>query len=220
MGNIKSSITTASDMSSHSSSSRSKSTKEFEKPKAPSQSKAARLVEEKWCNAFNRHDMRTVKRFASADSICIYKGAKSGMPLYDFLLEVQNISEAFPDNKSKYNFNSFYLVVLLMITNDNLLHYSTQKVRWDSIEEIAPGKVMVKNFVGRGTHTGKPFGFGPFPPIPPTGIVVEEDPCHLLITVSKGKMTKFVIDTYCGDLVGPPGYYQKIGGSYTAPPSN
>jgi hypothetical protein len=91
-------------------------------------------------------------------------------------------------------------------------------VRWDSIEEIAPGKVKVTNFVGRGTHTGAPYGFGPFPPIPATGIVVEEDPCHLYISVKNGKMTKFVIDTYCGDLVGPPGYYQKIGGKYNVQP--
>ena len=142
------------------------------------------LVRSKWCEAMNRQDVATIRKFASPDSICMYKGATAGMKLPEFLEAVIMIFDSFPDNK----------------------------MVWDSIEEVQPGEVVVKNFQGRGTHTGKPFGFGPFRALPAKGVVVAEDPCHLTITVVKGKMVKFVIDTYCGDLVGPPGYYQKIGG--------
>ena len=90
--------------------------------------------------------------------------------------------------------------------------FPDQSVSWDSIEEIKPGVVRVVNFTGRSTHIGKPFSFGPYPPIPATGIKVENDPCHLIITMKKKKIAKFVIDAYHGGLVGPPAHYQKIGG--------
>lgn len=77
------------------------SAKKFKKPLPPSESKNAKLVEEKWCKAFNRHDMRTVKRFATPESYCMYKGATGGMPLQDFMDEVENICRSFPDNKSE-----------------------------------------------------------------------------------------------------------------------
>jgi hypothetical protein len=147
--------------------------------------KNARFVKEKFCEAMNRQDVTTIRKFAGADSICCYKGAETGMQLPHFLEAVIMIFECFPDN--------------VMV--------------WDSIEETSPGVVVVTNFQGKGTHTGKPFSFGQFPPIAATGIRVEEDPCHLTINVEKNKMTMFVIDTYCGDLVGPPGYYHKIGGN-------
>jgi hypothetical protein len=146
--------------------------------------KNTRFVKERWCDAMNRKDVAAIRKFANANSVCCYKGAETGMLLPDFLEAVIMIFESFPDNK--------------MI--------------WDSIEEISPGVVVVTNFQGKGTHTGKPFSFGPFPPIAATGIRVEEDPCHLTINIENNKMTLFVIDTYCGDLVGPPGYYNKIGG--------
>jgi len=165
--------------------------KKFSKPKGREESKNAKLVEENWCKAMNRRDYNAIRRLSTSDSICMYKGAESGMPLSGFLNEVLNLLDSFPDNKMK----------------------------WDSVQEVAPGVVVVKNFVGRGTHTGKPFGFGPFPKIPATYKVVEEDPCHLTIKIKNGKMSRFIIDTYCGDLVGPPGYYQKIGGNMAVVPA-
>jgi hypothetical protein len=147
--------------------------------------KNVRFVKEKFCEAMNRQDVATIRKFASPGSIFCYKGAETGMLLRDFLEAVIKIFESFPDN--------------VMV--------------WDSIEETSPGVVVVTNFQGKGTHTGKPFSFGQFPSIAATGIKVEEDPCHLTITVEHNKkMSMFVVDTYCGDLVGPPGYYNKIGG--------
>ena len=119
--------------------------------------------------------------------MCYYKGAESGMNLDEFLAECTNLNSAFPDLVNTY----------------------------DSIKEVTPGVIRVQNYKSAGTHR-KPYGFGPFPKVKPTNIFVEEDPCHLEIHVAKGKMTKFVIDIKdANDLVGPPGYYTKIGGKMT-----
>jgi hypothetical protein len=147
--------------------------------------KNARLVKEKFCEALSRQEVASIRKFTSPDSICYYEGAETGMLLPEFLEAVIMMFASFPDNKFV----------------------------WDSVEEISPGVVLVTNFHGSGTHTGKPFSFGPFPPIAATGIRVKEDPCQLTINVANTKMASIVIDIYSGDLVGPPGYYHKIGGS-------
>ena len=142
------------------------------------------LIEEYWCNALNRQDVKGILKFCAPGCQCWFVGADKGMSMEEFCGSIMLLLESFPDNF----------------------------VRWESIEEIEPGVVRIQNFYGRSTHIGKPFSFGPYPPIPATGIVVEEDPCHLMITMKKGKMVKFVMDAYHGGLVGPPGHYQKIGG--------
>jgi hypothetical protein len=43
------------------------------------------------------------------------------------------------------------------------------------LQEQADGSVTVHVF-GRGTHTGEPYGFGPFPAIPAKGVVCQNDP--------------------------------------------
>jgi hypothetical protein len=91
--------------------------------------------------------------------------------------------------------------------------FPDQKITWESIEEIKPGVVMIKSFQGSGTHTGKPFGFGPFPELPAKGVFCKEDPCHITLTLHKGKIESVSIDCNSGTLCGPPGFYQMIGGN-------
>ena len=90
---------------------------------------------------------------------------------------------------------------------------------WDSITEIRPGVVRVKNFKGHATHSGRPYSFGPYPPIKAKGAIVDEKPCHLTFNLKRGKVVSFEINAYHGDLVGPPGYYQQIGGDLSAVPT-
>ena len=96
--------------------------------------------------------------------------------------------------------------------------FPEQQLAWDSVKEIRPGVVKVKNYKGYGRHTGKPYSFGPYPPIKAKGAVVDEKPCHLIITLKRGKVVGFEINAYHGDVVGPPGYYQQIGGDLSAVP--
>lgn len=45
----------------------------------------------------------------------------------------------------------------------------------EHVKEQVDGSVMV-NVFGRGTHTGEPFSFGPFPAIPAKGVFCQNDP--------------------------------------------
>jgi hypothetical protein len=55
---------------------------------------------------------------------------------------------------------------------DFRLHYAM-----DCLQEQADGvTVTVRDVRGRGTHSGAPYSFGPFPPIPARGVVCQNDP--------------------------------------------
>ena len=66
-----------------------------------------------------------------------------------------------------------------------------------------------------GTHTGAPYGFGPYPAIEATGRVVLNDPEEATITIDEktGLITnmRFVAK---GCRSGPPGFYEQIGGLF------
>jgi len=159
---------------------------EMAKPVKKTTTRNERLIEKHWCKPLigPKHDIDAIIRFCAPASLCFFKGADSGFPLGGFVESCRDYQRAFPD----------------------------ATVSWDSITEIEPGVIFIKNFKGKGTHTGGPFSYASLPPIDVTGIHVEEDPCQLTIHVKRGKMTKMIIDIKEGDLVGPPGYYFKIGG--------
>ena len=71
--------------------------------------------------------------------------------------------------------------------------------------------IVLEDYYGIGTHTGKPFGFGPYEPIPPTGLTVQDEYIEFTISVKDGKISRACIDAF-GQMVGPPGFYTKIGG--------
>lgn len=71
--------------------------------------------------------------------------------------------------------------------------------------------VKVKDYYGEGRHTGTPYTFEPFPDIPATGINVRDANIELQFLVKNDKVAKMIIDAD-GQLVGPPGFYTKIGG--------
>jgi hypothetical protein len=70
------------------------------------------------------------------------------MTVPDFQLEVNNVMLSFPDFR-------------LDCTSD--------------VQEQADGSVTV-HVCGRGTHSGEPYGFGPFPAIPAKGVFCQNDP--------------------------------------------
>lgn len=79
----------------------------------------------------------------------------------------------------------------------------------DDTVEIAPGVVVIKNIVYQGTHTGKPFSFASYPPLPPKGVKCVSDPENWIFFVSKGKVAK--MHHHCtGKYNGPMGFYQQI----------
>ena len=155
--------------------------------RGPNETQNEFLVRAKWCEATSYHRGDIVRKFTRNDAVCVFKGGETAMSFPVFIATCEALWASFPDNK----------------------------VSWESVKEIRPGVVLIKDYRAAGTHTGAPYSFGPYKPIPATGKYVEEDPCQLTLHIKKGKVSKFQIDVRDGDLVGPPGYYQKIGGDFS-----
>eukprot|EP00934_Nitzschia_sp_Nitz4_P000673 Nitzschia sp. Nitz4//scaffold134_size62860//38414//38962//NITZ4_006331-RA/size62860-processed-gene-0.35-mRNA-1//1//CDS//3329535505//673//frame0 len=152
-------------------------------PESVSQSKNAMLIRKNVMDAFNYRTMDNLRRFAAPNSAFFFKGAERGMPLEAFIESMSTMHASFPD----------------------------VAVTYDSIEEVRPGEVLVKNVTSHGTHTGAPFGFGPFPPIPKTGKECTSQ-FNVLFTLEKGKLTEALVEPRAGQLMGPANYYLQIGG--------
>lgn len=83
---------------------------------------------------------------------------------------------------------------------------------WSETNVLNDGTVTSKVVV-TGTHTGGPFGFGPFPPIAGNGIKCQNDPENFEWIVEGDKVkTARVIPTKGSFKSGPPGFYLQIGG--------
>lgn len=79
----------------------------------------------------------------------------------------------------------------------------------DDTVEIAPGIVVIENVVSRGTHTGIPFSFATYPPLPPNNVECVNDPENWIFFVCKGKIAKMHYHCF-GRHHGPMGFYQQI----------
>ncbi|CAB9502559.1 expressed unknown protein [Seminavis robusta] len=92
--------------------------------------------------------------------------------------------------------------------------------QWVSIKETKAGTVLVEDLQVGGTHTGEPYAFANFPPIPATNKHINNDPERLWITVRDGKIA--IMDVISlGDTTGPLGFYTQVGGNmYMPPPSD
>lgn len=136
-----------------------------------------------WCNAFEEHDLELVKKLTKDDCTFDFAETEMTMLVGDFIATIAMLYSSFPD-----------------------LHFT-----WSSIEAYGCGRVIVKNYKGRGHHTGAPFGFEPFDPIAAKGTFVEDEPIELDLLIQDGKVAHCVTKAF-GALVGPPGYYIKLGG--------
>jgi hypothetical protein len=91
---------------------------------------------------------------------------------------------------------------------------------WKSIEDYynnnkdgSTTTVIITHFVTRGTHTGEPFAFGPYPAIEAKGTPIKSDPISLIITLRNGKPAVIKPQTNgAGAQLGPISYYTQIGG--------
>jgi hypothetical protein len=143
-----------------------------------------KIVEE-WVKCYGTRSFDKFKTMTDSSALMVFVDAKAEMHRDDFATSCDMLFDSFPD-----------------IT-----------FRWQSIKEVSPGKVVVKNFGAQGTHTGVPFAFDPYPAIAATGKSFEDPPLDFTITIdaTTGKITHGQIDSF-GSLVGPPGIYTQIGG--------
>ena len=95
-------------------------------------------------------------------------------------------------------------------------------ITFDGIKQINETQVKVEKVQVTGTHTGKPFSFGPYEEIPTSNKHVILDQENLLITIASeddnngvyGGDLKIIESSIraLGPMTGPPGFYMSIGG--------
>ncbi|CAB9496817.1 expressed unknown protein [Seminavis robusta] len=88
---------------------------------------------------------------------------------------------------------------------------------YESIKQDHHGLVVVEELQVSGTHSGEPYSFAYFPPVPTTNKHIINDPERVWFKVKDGKIA-LVQDISLGDLTGPPGFYVQIGGKMDMPP--
>ena len=135
---------------------------------------------------YNEHAIDKALQEVVAEKCTIYMKSDMTLTKEEFFGSVQHCIESFPD------------------------------LRFDvgRYEKQPDGSVICYDVMVIGTHTGKPFGFGPYEPIdvvnPP--VKVQNDPEDVQLIFDKDhKMTKYVFLTV-GELSGPPGLYTQLGG--------
>lgn len=153
---------------------------------------------QKWLDCMNDHDTDRLEMIFHQDCSHIFTVAT--MNNRDFIREVNNMFDAFPD------FN-FTLV---------------RDIEEEPTDMTCPntGQRVVKQsmtIVAKGTHNGIAYGFGPYPPVDAKGTKVELDPEAIIIHVNvndKGKYGEvFKVEIIPqGPDTGPAGLYVKVGG--------
>ena len=138
--------------------------------------------------------------------------------LYRSILLLYLLVVLLTTTRSADNFNLAILLPFQQCTKETIKSFSGNTNDWDdwdSVKEVRgkPNLVHVKNYYGRGTHTGKPFAFGPYPPIEPKGVVVQDEPIQLYLTIDEETSRIIHCDVQAnGNMCGPPGFYTQIGG--------
>jgi hypothetical protein len=145
------------------------------------------MIVEKWITAWKYHKIDEVVSMSAPDCqylVTMDDGETMPVDLKDFIDQMLLCYASFPD-------------------------YDTT---WESIEEDpSNGAIVIKNFTSKGTHTGEPYAFGPFPPISASGAVIKDDPVSLHIFLKDGRPHR-IRTVSEGGQIGPASYYTQIGG--------
>ncbi|CAB9516591.1 expressed unknown protein [Seminavis robusta] len=161
-----------------------------EDPIPSNASEELRVVRE-WIRAKDEHNIEKMQELTGEGCFFTFTDSETEMPASEFYGAVNETIQSFPD-----------------------IHFfwKSMKVQGPSTNKSKAGMVVVVNdYYGIGKHTGKAYGFGPYPPVEPTGKTVRDENIEFTFTVSDGKIVDATIYAF-GELVGPPGFYTKIGG--------
>lgn len=91
------------------------------------------------------------------------------------------------------------------------------KLGYQTLREDRSGLILLEPVEPSGTHTGEPFAFANFPPVPTCGKKVTCATERVWITLENGKITLMEIFAL-GAVTGPAGLYTLIGGKLEMPP--
>lgn len=134
-------------------------------------------------------DFEGMKELTDERCYFYFADAEAEMPAREFYEAVDDTFKSFPD-----------------------LHFFWKKMKIASQDQTTGVTVVkVKDYYGIGKHTGAPYAFGPYEAIPATDKTVRDENIEFLFFVKDGKLIKAEINAF-GKVVGPPGFYAKIGG--------
>lgn len=139
-----------------------------------------------WLEAVNTHDLKAAGAFVTKDAQLHLKEHDKRLTLdmsWDCWCGVQaKIMESLPD-----------------------YHFEYRKAVGHR------GAVVLKVVRAGGTHSGTPFGYGPFAPLSPTGKFVENDPEEVYFFFREGeeKISK-IMSFATGEFSGAPGLYAQL----------
>ena len=160
-------------------------TKEEDVP--PNASPELRVVRE-WIRCKDQQDVDKMKELTADDCFFTFVDSETEMPAREFFGAMQDIYASFPD-----------------------LHFFWESMSIKGQDKDGSVLVAIQDYYGIGKHTGAPYFFGPYPPVPTSNKTVRDENIEFTFTVKNGKITNATIDAF-GMVVGPPGFYTKIGG--------
>ncbi|KAL3910724.1 MAG: hypothetical protein SGILL_007579, partial [Bacillariaceae sp.] len=175
-------------MSRSSSMNTARSTESHSTGDSRTKSSNVRMVEA-WMMAWQRKEFELVISMSSENCqylVPIADGETMKVKLTDFLEQMKVTYASFPD-------------------------YDTE---WDEMRDSKDNTVRIKNFVSKGTHTGEPFAFGPYPAMPAKGMKIRDHPVDVLVYIDKqtAKIEKVRLLSKPDVTSGPAMYYLQVGG--------
>jgi predicted ester cyclase len=155
------------------------------KTKTPPALSANASTVKTFLDLLNSKDLDKVRSMITYDLSCEWE--EQCMRFEDFLDVLESVWKSFPD------FNLVY---------KNLVDGKKANV------------VVVHDCVPSGTHTGEPFGFGPYDPIEASGTRVENAAETITVHLTEdGKICKWLVKVN-GTLTGPAGMYAQLPGGF------
>lgn len=145
---------------------------------------------DQWVDTLNSHHISKLEALLSPTSRHTFVGVE--MTNKDFREQMAGLFASFPD------------------VHFQLVAGSVKRLKDDATRAkyVAKGSIFVT-----GTHTGEPFGFGPYPPVEATGRKVRNDRETLTITYDPIAQNIVHIDVVPeGPKTGPHSIYEQVGG--------
>ena len=161
---------------------------------AASVAAAIEAVKRYW-EAFHARDYDEMKKYCEDRYFINFLDTDLEMPLNEYLEIWKGTVESFPDFALEMNLDD---------------------IKPEECNELDDGTIIVyiRNVRAKGTHSGKPYSFGPFPEVPARGIFVRDvSPNTNAMHIRNGKVYRNDIKTNgSSDESGPAYFYEQVGG--------
>ena len=146
----------------------------------------SRQVVDQFVQCFRENNLEGIRALCTPE--CDLDFSETPMPLREYLDEYRRIMLSFPD--------------------------FTLECRGVKRVSGKPNKFCLEFLQASGTHTGEPYGFGPYPEVPTSNIKFRNDPERVIFTVdpARGNKVSNLLIIPSGEMTGPPGIYKQIGG--------